>query len=156
MTEDGHFAENFFPAIWNILHDGVIVAVAGTLPGDLQIDIEIDYLRKRIPDPGTFIQVLLIGCTRFAYQQYEKSDFSTGLAEITAMGPEILGASIKEGMCEVECSDGTLEVVAADGSIRLDNGREVALQELKDVAEGYWKEWSEHWKLARNNRDAEN
>jgi hypothetical protein len=43
--------EDFFPAIWNVLHDGVIVAVDGVLPGDLRIDVEIGYLRKRIPTP---------------------------------------------------------------------------------------------------------
>ncbi len=53
--------EGFFPGIWNILHDGVIVAVDGTLPGDLRIDVEIGYFRKRIPDPGTLIQVRQIG-----------------------------------------------------------------------------------------------
>ena len=149
MTNRTQSTENFFAAIWNILHDGVIVAVERTLPGDLRIDIEIDYLRKRIPDPGTLIQVLLSGCTRFAYQQYEKSDSSTALAEIAAMRPEILGASIKDGMCEVECSDGTLELIAADGSIRLDNARAVTLEELSGVAEAYWKEWSKHWAKVR-------
>jgi hypothetical protein len=78
----------FFPAIWNILHDGVIVAVDGTVPGDLRIDVEIDYLRERIPDPGTLIQVLLIGCTRFAFKDYEKSEVSTALNDIAAMTPE--------------------------------------------------------------------
>src|ERR1700722_4533671 len=121
MTNDGQSAEDFFPAIWNILHDGVVVAVEGTVPGNLRVDIEIDYLRKRFPDSGDLIQVHLGGCTRFAYRQYEKSEFSTALAEMAAMGPEILGASIRDGMCEVECSDGTLEVVAADGSIHVDN-----------------------------------
>jgi hypothetical protein len=143
MTED------FFPAIWNILHDGVIVAIDGTLPGDLRIDIEIDYLRKRIPDPGTLIQVFLIGCTRFAYQGFEATAFSTELAAVAAMQPEVLGGSMKDGICEVECSDGTLEVVAADAAIRLDNGRVVTLQELKEVADSYWKEWSEHWAKVR-------
>ena len=65
------------------------------------------------------------------------------------MRPEILGAAIKDGMCEVECSDGTLEVIAADGSIRLDNARAVTLEELSGVAEAYWKEWSKHWAKVR-------
>jgi hypothetical protein len=141
----GPMTEDFFPAIWNILHDGVIVAVNGILPGDLLIDVEIDYLRKRIPDPGTLIQVLLVGCTRFAYRQYEKSEFSIALGEIAAMGPEIVTASMKDGVCEVDCTAGTLEVVAGDGAIRLDSGREFTLQELKEVADSYWKQWSEHW-----------
>jgi hypothetical protein len=149
MTEDGHPAESFFPAIWNILHDGVIVAVAGTLPGDLQIDIEIDYLRKRIADPGTLIQVLLIGCTRFAFREYAKSEFTTAVTDIAAMRPEIVSVSMKDGVCEVDSTEGTLEVVARDGAIRLDSGREVTLQELSGVAEAYWKEWNEHWAKMR-------
>jgi hypothetical protein len=149
MSKDGQSTEDFFPAIWNILHDGVIVAVDGTLPGDLQIDIEIDNLRKRIPDPGALIQVLLIGCTRFAFREYEKSGFSTALTEIAAMGPEIVTASMKDGVCEVDCTAGTLEVVAGDGAIGLDSGRAVTLQELTEVAESYWKEWSEHWAKVR-------
>jgi hypothetical protein len=149
MTKDGHSAESFFPAIWNILHDGVVVSVEGTVPGDLRIDIEIDYLRKRFAEPGTLIQVLLIGCTRFAFREYEKSKFSTALTEIAAMGPEIVSVSMKDGVCEVDCTEGTLEVVARDGAIRLDNGREVTLQELSGVAEAYWKEWSEHWAKVR-------
>jgi hypothetical protein len=87
--------------------------------------------------------------TRFAYRQYEKAEFSSALTEIAAMGPEVLNGSMKDGVCEVECSDGLLEVVAADGGIRLDNGREVTLQDLSGVAEAYWNEWSEHWKRVR-------
>lgn len=155
MTIQNQLTENFFPAIWNILHDGVIVAVEGTVPGSLWIDIEIDYLRKRFADPGTLIQVHLMGCTRFAFKEYEKSDFSTGLTEIAATRPVMVSASIKDGVCEVDCTVGTLEVVAGDGAMRLDNGREVTLQEFKEVAEGYWKEWKEHWERVRRKEDTD-
>jgi hypothetical protein len=145
----------FFPAIWNILHDGVIVAVDGTLPGDLRIDVEVGYLRKRIPDPGTLIQVALFGCTRFAFREYERSQFSNALAEIATTRPEIVSASMKDGVCEVDCTTGTLEVVTLNGSISLDSGREVTLAELTAVADGYWKEWKEHWERAKIKKDAE-
>jgi hypothetical protein len=155
MTKCGESTEDFFPAIWNILHDGAIVAIDGTVPGNLRIDVEIGYLRKRIPDPGTLIQVLLIRCTRFAFREYEKSEFSTALTEIAATGPEIVSASMKDGVCEVGCTAGTLEVVAEDGAIRLDNGREVTLQELSGAAEAYWKEWREHWAKVRESKDGD-
>lgn len=145
MTKDGQSNADFFSAIWNILHDGVIVAVDGTLPGDLRMDVKIDYLRKRIPDSGDLIHILLIGCTRFAFRAYEKSEYLTVLNEIAAMKPEIVSVSMKDGVCEVDCPEGTLEVVATGGAIRLDSGREVALQELRGVADRYWKEWREHW-----------
>ena len=152
MSKSGDSTEGFFPAIWNILHDGVIVAVDGALP-ELRIDVEIDYLRKRFPDVGTLIQVFLIGSNRFAFKKYESDKPSAALTEIAAMRPEMVSAAIKDGVCEVECTEGTLEVVAADGLIRLDSGREVSLQELKDIAESYWKEWKERWERAKRRED---
>ena len=145
MSKNGQSSGEFFPEIWNILHDGMIVAVEGTVPGDLRIDMEIDYLRKRIPDPGTLVQVLLFGCTRFAFRKYDSVTFSTVLTEIAAMRPEMVSASIKDGLCEIDCVDGTLEVAAGDGAIRLDNGRAITLRELKGIAASYWKEWRERW-----------
>ncbi len=141
--------ENFYPAIWNVLHDGVIVAVDGAAPGTLCLDISIDYLRERFSEPGEFIQVLLIGCTRFAYRQSTEAEFTAELPGIVAQQPEILSASMIDGLCEVECSDGVLEIVASGGAVRLDTGRAVALQELIAVADSYWKEWSERAKKAR-------
>lgn len=60
------------------------------------------------------------------------------------MAPEILSATLTNGVCEIECADGVLEVIATDGSVRLDSGLAVTLQELMDVADAYWREWSEH------------
>jgi hypothetical protein len=141
--------EDFYPAIWNVLHDGVIVAVDGNVPGTLCLDVSIDYLRKRFSETGESIQILLTGCTRFAYREFEAATFSTELPIITAMEPEILSASMKDSVCEIECAAGVLEVVAAGGSARLDSGRAIPLQELIEVAECYWTEWSERAKQAR-------
>jgi hypothetical protein len=35
------------PEIWNVLHDGTIVAMAGQVPGEVKLEIEADYLRGR-------------------------------------------------------------------------------------------------------------
>ena len=40
------------PAIWNVFHDGIIVGVEGSIPGDLAVLIECDYLRERFAEPG--------------------------------------------------------------------------------------------------------
>jgi hypothetical protein len=141
--------ENFYPAIWNVLHDGVIVAVDGAVPGGLRLDISIDYLRKRFDEPGDSIQVFLVGCTRFSYRQSAEEPSTEDLSVIAAQQPEILSASMIDGACEVECSDGVLEVVASDGSVSLDTGRAIALTELIEVADSYWTEWSERARQAR-------
>ena len=144
MTED------FFPAIWNVLHDGVIVAVDGVLPGDLRIRRRDRLFTKAHSRPRYFHSssskrlhsLCLLRSTK-------KSEFSTALNDIAAMGPEFVNASMKSGICEIDCVDGTLEVVAADGSIFLDSGRAVTLEELTAVASSYWKEWKEHWERVK-------
>lgn len=47
----------------------------GTVPGDLQIDIEIGYLRKRIPDPGAAL-------CNFAVAAQDRSAAKEALAKI--------------------------------------------------------------------------
>jgi hypothetical protein len=145
--------DSFFPAIWNVLHDGVIVAVDDTVPGTIRLEVSIDYLRKRFSESGEFIQVVLVGCTRFTYRASDASGPTTELPRIAEVAPEILSATLTNGVCEIECAGGVLEVIATDGSVRLDSGRAVTLQELIDVADAYWHEWSERAKKLSRKTD---
>ncbi|MEW6027054.1 MAG: hypothetical protein AB1599_07165 [Planctomycetota bacterium] len=133
----------FFPAVWNVLHDGEIVAISGSVPGTVALDIDINYLRRRFHDPGKIIKLTIIGCTHFAYRDFDDSKFITNLSAIEAFKPVIMGAVMRGEICAVDCLKGPLEVTATDGSLSLDNGRPVSLEELISVADAYWKEWSE-------------
>jgi hypothetical protein len=139
----------FYPTIWNVLHDGSIITLQGAVPGTVRLDVSIDYLRERFPDPGKSIQVTLTGCTRFAYRDFDDGEFTTDFSAIAAYGPEVLSAELRGGLCVLDCAVGVLEAMAADGSLALDSGRAITLQELIDVAEAYWTEWSERAKKAR-------
>jgi hypothetical protein len=145
--------DSFFPAIWNVLHDGIIVAIDGAVPGTIRLQVSIDYLRKRFSQSGELIQIVLEDCSRFTYRASDASGPTTELPLIADMAPEILSATLTDGLCEIECADGVLEVVATDGSVQLDSGHAVTLQELIDVADDYWREWSERAK--RLNRKSE-
>jgi len=140
---------NFYPAIWNVLHDGQIVAITGEIPGTIQIQVVIDYLRQRFTDPGKTIQVALNECERFTYQDYDSMDCIDDLASIAALKPEILSAEMKNDTSVVDCVGGTLQVCSASGSLMLDSGRSITLQELIEVSKSYWSEWSEHGKRKR-------
>lgn len=134
---------DFFPAIWNVLHDGSIISIRGAVPGTVQLDVSIEYLRERFADPGKFVQVTLKGCTRFAYRDFDEGQFTTDFSAIAAFQPEILSAEVRDRLCVVDCVSGVLEVVAVDGSLALDGGRVLTLQELVDVSHAYWTEWRE-------------
>ena len=140
---------DFYPTIWNVLHDGSIIAVHGAVSGTVRLDVSIDYLRERFSDSGKTIQVTLTGCTRFAYRDFEVGEFTTDFSTIAVMEPEVLSAKLHDGLCVLDCAGGVLEVRAVDGSLALDSGRTITLQELIDVADAYWTEWSERAKKAR-------
>ena len=140
---------DFFPAIWNVLHDGSIISIQGAFPGTVRFAVSIQYLREQFPYPGETIQGTLTDCTRFAYRDYEAPEFCTDLPAIAASEPEILSAEMRSDISEVCCVGGTLEVRAGGGSLALDSGRVITLQELIDVSEAYWTEWSERAKKAR-------
>ena len=140
---------NFYPTIWNVIHDGSIIAVRGTVHGTVQLDVSIDYLRERFPEAGETIQITLTCCTRFAYRDFDEGEFTTDFSAITAFEPEVLSGELRDGLCVLDCSGGVLEVRATDGSLALDSGRALTLLELIDVADAYWTEWSERAKKAR-------
>jgi hypothetical protein len=129
------------PAVWNVLHDGTIARVSGNLPGDLRLDIEIDYLRRRFEEPGQFIVLTLTGCTRMTFVPWaEGSSSISDPADVGGMGLEIL-SDRKESFCCVHGDGGSLEVVAQSAHLWLDDGRHLSLEELLRVSEAYWDEW---------------
>jgi hypothetical protein len=134
------------PELWGCLHDATLVRIAGLVPGDLRIDVRIAYLRERFPGPGEGFELLLRGCTQFAYEPFEGSP-TTNLQEIAAMRLWVLGADPGTPML-VACSTGTLVVWYQSVGIKLDTGLDVSLSELEDATESYWREWSARHRTA--------
>ena len=135
--------------IWNLLHDGSILEISGSIPGNVHLAVRIDYLRDRFPDPGHRIVLTLHGCTSFSYQPLESSaSFAdsavplTDLSAIAAAKPEIRHAKDWTHAHLVECGDGDLEAIAEGFSLALDNGRPISFEDLCAVAESYWTEFA--------------
>ena len=93
-------------AIWNELHDGTITEVVGTLPGEMRVKVEIEYLCDYLPTQAKHVFVTLTDCERFEYAPYEGSVIPIP-AEVAALELELLSAG-EDGndMC-VECADGS-------------------------------------------------
>lgn len=124
-------------SIWNLLHDGSIVQISGSLPGQIQVAVDIEYLRQRFCDPGDWILLTLYDCTAISYQPWDCDQIVTDLATIAAAEPEILSA---DEPTIVLCVSGILRVDATDFSIALDSGRTLTLEELSAASEAYWNE----------------
>jgi hypothetical protein len=138
------------PDLWNVLHDGTIVAVTGQVPGEVKLEIEADYLRDRFNDEGGLFALMLRDCSRLVFKPWEEGQTTISrLDELGALALWILSAEEVEGQCAVSCTrnvangaGGVLEVVATDAVLSLDTGRVVSRDEIEAIADAYWTEWS--------------
>ena len=131
----------FFPTIWNVLHDGGVERIVGSVPGDVRVSVGIEYLRERFPDDGDEIVVCLSGCTTFSHRLYDLENAVSDLTSIANESVTILSAEMHGSVCRVFTDLGVLDMQCSSGSVSLDSGRAISLDELLSVAEAYWDEW---------------
>lgn len=128
------------PTLWNLLHDGTIERIEGTLPGDLSVHVCISYLRKGFPGAGTGFVVHLSGCTRFVLTPYDKPGIAD-IATIATLAPEILSAEPGDPLT-LCCAEGMLALRYDDATLSLDSGEAITLAQLDAAATAYWDAWS--------------
>lgn len=145
--------------LWDILHDGVIADISGTIPGELKLSIRIDYLARLFQADEETIDVKLRNCTYFAFCP---NDFGTQRmtvfsqllrAELDIMGSWPEDAELSEyGICLLEheadmliiscCSEapscGALITRYEDFSLSLGNGAPIDFSSLGEKCEQYW------------------
>ena len=59
--------------VWEIFHDGSIIQAIGSLPGEVALTVEISYLRNMFPGQGECFKLLLSGCTKLEYEEYDQA-----------------------------------------------------------------------------------
>ena len=121
----------FMPAVWNVLHDGTIDRIEATASSDVRLHVSIEYIRERFADPGDMLIVTLHDCRRLAFRCYESDRETTDFEAIAGQSPTILSAEMHDGLCRTFTDAGVLETECRDGSISLDSGRSLTLQDLK-------------------------
>ena len=138
--------EPLFPFIWNVLHDGEVERIVGSVPGDVRVHVGIEYLRERFSDDGDQIVVCLSGCTKFSHRLYDAENAVKDFTSIANESGTILSAEMHDSVCRVFTDLGVLEMQCRGGSVSLDSGRAISLNELLSVAETYWDEWESNSK----------
>jgi hypothetical protein len=138
----------FGPAIWNVLHDAVVVGISQPDDDSLTLELDCDYLRDRFDDSGDRFILRLHGCDRFTYQPRGDESPITDVKQIAARRLWILHCEAAEAYLKVLCDEhsnasggGELQVSAATFEFALDSGRPVSLSQITEVAQEYWQEW---------------
>ena len=129
------------PSLWNLLHDATLAAVEGSVPGDLLLTIECDYIREMLPRTGAGFVVRLCGCSFFEFEPYDQPPY----ADLPAIGQlelEILSAEAGNPLA-ICCTGGTLRLRYESAEIALDSGKAISLGELDRAAARYWRQWEQ-------------
>ena len=126
-------------AIWNVLHDGEITAVAEE--GDtLTMFVSIPYLRRRLKPLGDSFTLTLTGLRRCEFRD-SGGTTTTPLQEALEIGtPEILST---ETSMPVIIATTLGELILDFDSIRfaLDTGEATDYETISKVCDEYWTEW---------------
>ncbi|MBK7547593.1 MAG: hypothetical protein IPI20_07030 [Rhodoferax sp.] len=125
--------------IWGVFHDGVLKYIDGTLPGTLKVEVEIEYLRGMFDEPGITFIVVLTGCTKLRYSEYDQQA-TEDIAKIQEREPEVLYVSSEHPLL-LDCVMGTLELEYDAMRVSLPSGLEVSYESLASASERYWNEW---------------
>jgi hypothetical protein len=123
--------------LWNMLHDGSITGMKGSLP-EIALNVEIGYLRDMFPGQGEGFIVQLNSCTLFEYVLYEEPDVLTDPVEIARLEPEMLFARVEADVIVIGCVEGYLRIRYEAFSIRLDTGMPITLEMLGNACKQYW------------------
>jgi hypothetical protein len=115
------------PDLWNVLHDGSIEAISGSVPGEVQLTVAIPYLCDLLEDPGEAILITLHDCIGFCFTPWDAAEAVTDLAAISALDLEILSIDAHGGIvCAISAvPGGILTTEAAGFSLALDTGRPI-------------------------------
>jgi len=126
---------------WNLLHDGIVVAIARTaVAGEVCLHVRARHLRAE-----PFV-VRLAEVTTLAYVPYDGSLDAPDVVDpqaIVAAAPNLAEAVIEP--------DGLLVVAGSLGSLRLRYGAlsldGIALDTLRGLVRDYWARWRAQWAM---------
>jgi hypothetical protein len=130
--------------IWGVFHDGILAEIDGTIPGDLKLQVQIEYLRRMFDEEGGSFTIELDHCSRFCYSEYD-AEPTEDLAKIQAKEIEILSVESEDPLV-LNCVMGTLDLEYKSMKVLLPSGFELSDELLVSASEKYWHDWRERTK----------
>lgn len=133
--------------LFAILHDGYIDAYSET-DGHIQFKIGIQYLAEILNEDNEFIYLEINDLRSISFQPWSDTHgVITEVSEIVKLEPEILNCDVenKKYIIHCHCTDaqhgfegGELTIDFTSFTLKDQGGKEITLDELRDVANKYW------------------
>ena len=127
--------------IWNLLHDGRLVACTGECPGNISMKVEIEYLCEILATESKFLWVHLRSCSDVAYNPFKRSASVMHPMLLGDCDLEILSAKDEENHISVCCTEGILRLNYVDATCELDTGASITFATLSQAYKKYWDDW---------------
>ena len=131
---------------WDIIHDGGVDAITGSVPGEVVLTVGIEDLCRQLATAANTLLASLRGCSLLSYTPYGEPPISD-LQQIAARDVEVLSAVVEPDRVSVCCVGGTLDVAYRSVEVKTMEGVAVTQEELDAAANRSVAEW-----LATNRR----
>ncbi len=133
--------------IWNILHDGALVEIQGSIPGVLKIKVKIEYLANMLHGGFNNISVLLKNCSLFEYERQQSKDeikIYRTIKELDGISPSLMALSCDEESDYLLIWDicGAIKTRYDSAELLLENGKPLSFADLDSASKKYWDNFS--------------
>lgn len=134
-------------AIWNVLHDGTILAIERGESQELCLRVEIAYLAGMLAAGCEEILVMLKGCSQFEFLHWEDGSTTSDILQISAYGTEILSTASEDVPAVVTTTFGELRLAFQEFKLSLPDGSTLSYERLCAVCEAYWSDFEARGKV---------
>ncbi|MEM1370102.1 MAG: hypothetical protein AAGG02_19275 [Cyanobacteria bacterium P01_H01_bin.15] len=133
--------------LWNLLHEGSIVAFSRDLAGkDINVKANIKYLCQSLATKPEFLSIKLRDCRGLSYRLLNKSVTLNQPDLLGNCSLEILRAEENCGQVSVFCTEGIIDLDHSFAEYILDDGSQISLTTLLDGVDRYWTNFKRHEK----------
>ena len=120
--------------------------LSGSVPGDIRVQVEIEYLANKLNGNLNSIFVTLKNCTLFEFEQHWSKDdirYYSSIQELEGITPGLMALSCdeKNGHLEIDNISGVIRTKYDSAELTLENGDPLTFEELDAVSKEYWDDF---------------
>ncbi len=121
--------------LWSVFHDGDIVSVSGEVPGNLDVHIELEYIRKQFLDPGNAFRIHITACDLLCFKSFSTNGVLQNVGALAGQDLEILQAKLDGDVLQIITTSGLIRVRYVSEALFLDSGRAVQFSDVAAAAD---------------------
>jgi hypothetical protein len=120
--------------LWGVFHDGEIVSVSGSVPGDLDVYIKLEYIREQFLEAGNAFRIHITACDMLCFKSFSTNEVLHGVVAVAAQDLEILRSKLDADVLEVVTTSGLLRIRYGSEALFLDSGRALPFSDVAAAA----------------------